>query len=1848
MIKSKIFIIFLFLFLFPFVNSAIIADHTAVEEFDQIPDYWINEVKKTMLIMSGESHSTSMPNGLNWLESNDSRFQVTTTGSYPGASTDQYFRFGRGLYTSSGWIGAGEEDTWAHPLASTRVQNTIDYLNSQSSPVNALGFAWCWDMCQDGTCYNGSQPWSGKAYTSFEGYLNPSAKTINWDLDTTTPNLQDYLDTWESLQQANPTVKMIYATGPVDSDCSGASVSYGCQGYQRWIKHERIRQWVNQGQDRVLFDFADILTHTNAGAECTTTWTDNYGLWGATGTQYTIPTICQENLSPEIVGTHMSENASIRLAKAAWWMMARLAGWNGTGSDTTPPVRSNGSPSGTLAAGTTTVNLSLTTNENAICRYSTTANVSYASMTGTFTTTGNTTHLRSLTGLTNGSSYNYYVKCMDTTGNANTTDYTISFSVATSSGDTIPPVRSNGQPSGTLVAGTTTANLSLITNENATCKYATTTGLTYASMQNNFTSTGSTSHSRSLTGLTNGSSYNYYVKCLDSAGNANTTDYTISFSISSGSQNVNVALVFPSINSNDKDGSVYFQCGGKVESGSVQLSRVQLYTNIYGSWQSYGSPQTLSGTENVASWTINNIPNGQYEWNCIVTDTSSNTYWGSQNRLFQVNITALQPESICPGGSNPDPNVLFCDDFEDGTWRNTFIVSSAFYPEYHEAVRCDNDEYGFIDGCAASSGHQMHFDNQHGYDNHVGSRYFDLDELSNGQQYDELYVRLYLYISDPYEWGDTSDKGIYFRTPTTDEGGDGANFLMEYNRGFENTGKPTVSSYVLSPNQKVQNMGNDIILEPGKWYLVEFQGKLSDPGVPNGIGRLWIDEVDETNYNPEMTQTLRLEYTNLLNRTASQTNGFVRLWLTDYHQTCWPANEDCPESKNQYVKWDNIVVSNSPIGPAYFSGTPSDTTPPVRSNGSPSGTLAAGTTTATLSLITNENATCKYSTTANVSYASMTGTFTTTGNTNHSRSLTGLTNGSSYNYYVKCRDTTGNANTTDYPISFSVASLSSNVLFEDDFESGDFSAWTEVDAPTSIVSSNCHQGNYCALRTFPDPHRNLEVRLDETFDEAYLSYWVKFSPEFAFGIPWSGGLHFVRFWKWVPPYYYSSDHMDTEWGYDSGSFGFVFFRNDADDVTSYYVDQPFSNNVWQHIEVYFKLNDAGQSNGVFRWWLDGQLMVEDTSAVLRSGSTANLVYDVLAFTNYDHGNDPSEYYYLDDVLLLSEMPGQPSTCTNGQTRNCTTTQNCPGTQTCSNNTWGSCVDTQNDGCPSTCTLGITVDSTYSGYSSSRIDDGVINAYGGTTTTWASNESSTQAHWIEINYCAPTTKNKLEIWWAFNDFQQNFMASQQIQLQYWNGSSFVTAGTMTNTTAQEKSTLNFTPVTATRFRLYQPVNMGYSGYARVIWLTEIELSQATVTECTAGQTQLCVSNVEENCSGTKACVNGFWGTCVDTPNDNCPVTLTCSDGEEINESCYCGENIYSDGFCCSGSWQNSECVIECEEDWFCENWSSCLNGTQFRDCTDLSECGNPDYNETQSCGECTNVTTQGCTVSNCPGTQTCSSNVWGSCVDTANDGCPSNVTPGSGSSTLDEMLISVNPLIIKPGISFTITVSEAGSTLMNAKVKYAGKSYFTNSKGQVSLKAIKDYNSFSVSKSGYKTQVISLNIILFECGNRICETGENETTCSQDCLIQLGELFISTSVEGETLTVAVVGVNGKPVGDVQVVYGEETKRTNSLGITAFTELTQPTEITASKLGYQTKSISYNPSLVCEEGTKVDCTTTEDCLGEQICVNGKWSFCKDVSNDSCPTGQSANTITLFLGFFLVIGIILLIITKSSLIK
>ena len=110
-----------------------------------------------------------------------------------------------------------------------------------------------------------------------------------------------------------------------------------------------------------------------------------------------------------------------------------------------------------------------------------------------------------------------------------------SFTIVDSPSDIIPPVRSNGQPTGSLSYNTTQATLSLATNETAACKYSTASGLAYDSMTNNFTVTGGTLHSTVIGGLSSGNSYNYYIRCMDDAGNKNTNDYTVSFSVASPS-----------------------------------------------------------------------------------------------------------------------------------------------------------------------------------------------------------------------------------------------------------------------------------------------------------------------------------------------------------------------------------------------------------------------------------------------------------------------------------------------------------------------------------------------------------------------------------------------------------------------------------------------------------------------------------------------------------------------------------------------------------------------------------------------------------------------------------------------------------------------------------------------------------------------------------------------------------------------------------------------------------------------------------------------------------------------------------------------------------------------------------------------------------------------------------------------------------------------------------------------------------------------------------------------------------------------------------------------------------------
>jgi hypothetical protein len=279
----------------------------------------------------------------------------------------------------------------------------------------------------------------------------------------------------------------------------------------------------------------------------------------------------------------------------------------------------------------------------------------------------------------------------------------------------------------------------------------------------------------------------------------------------------------------------------------------------------------------------------------------------------------VSPEPFCPGGRSPSPNVVLCDNFEDTGFERRWDIGGhqGIWPT-SEFVLCTDNRFGFHDRCAAWS-NKLVFDREWGFYGYDGRRAFTPQS--------EFYVRWYQYIGDPFVWGTLEDKSVMLH--------DQANTLVGYvgtNRNHlpvvpdSGPGKPFVANYqdldtpetggLYNKVNRFQNQGRNITLQPGNWYLFEWYVKLNDPGVSNGVTRLWIDDAGA----PVTKQTLRMEYTDmrwLRARDAGKAFGVVR--LTVYHQRCEITGNTCPPYSPvvlaQSQRWDQLVISKGPIGP---------------------------------------------------------------------------------------------------------------------------------------------------------------------------------------------------------------------------------------------------------------------------------------------------------------------------------------------------------------------------------------------------------------------------------------------------------------------------------------------------------------------------------------------------------------------------------------------------------------------------------------------------------------------------------------------------------------------------------------------------------------------------------------------------------------------------------------------------------------------------------------------------------------------------------------------------------------------
>ena len=391
----------------------IIADHTVVDKYDQIPQEWIDSVKNMFVFMGGMSHALGYHHGLELLELLDPRFQVLTYSTVPMPDpSDQYLRFGRPYMV-------GIAEFYTSQTAIDRFKDVFLQYGGPDNPFNVVAFGWSyqatWTNPPGGTIdpvYN--VHWAG----SSEGGLDGNKI---WGLDSgdsiLTGNrvcMDTYLDAMEQYIQYckdnNYPTTMLFTNGVVDGN-EGTE-----KAFQRELKNQHIRNYIQGKEGYYFFDYADILVYNDAGEHYTSNWNDN-------GNIRSHDQIHPDNMmdydaafniippETDVEEDHIGEVGALRLGKAMWWMLARIAGWDGNiaGSDTEAPSVPSGLTSGSVTSTSVSISWNASTDNTGVTEYRVYRG---GSILGTTTQTNYTDNSVSPCG-----DYSYSISAMDAAGN---------------------------------------------------------------------------------------------------------------------------------------------------------------------------------------------------------------------------------------------------------------------------------------------------------------------------------------------------------------------------------------------------------------------------------------------------------------------------------------------------------------------------------------------------------------------------------------------------------------------------------------------------------------------------------------------------------------------------------------------------------------------------------------------------------------------------------------------------------------------------------------------------------------------------------------------------------------------------------------------------------------------------------------------------------------------------------------------------------------------------------------------------------------------------------------------------------------------------------------------------------------------------------------------------------------------------------------------------------------------------------------------------------------------------------------------------------------------------------------
>ncbi len=255
--------------------AAIIADHRHTD-ISQIPDEWIDAARTLVVHYAHTSHGSQILTGLRWLEQQDSRYNVDIQAS--GTVVLPPDTTALRVYDGNNYAG----DTYITPDQYWEEPGGRDHTRS------VLNTGWftvsLWTWCGQMSYYNDAQ-------------------------------IQQYIDVMTQFESEYPDVTFVYYTGHTDGSTPGSTL---------WRHNDMVRQHV-QDTNAVLFDFADIESyepdgtfHESASDSCA--WCADWCTTHPSNFE------CQD-LPSSCAHTHGLQ-CTLK-GQAFWYLMARIAGWDG-------------------------------------------------------------------------------------------------------------------------------------------------------------------------------------------------------------------------------------------------------------------------------------------------------------------------------------------------------------------------------------------------------------------------------------------------------------------------------------------------------------------------------------------------------------------------------------------------------------------------------------------------------------------------------------------------------------------------------------------------------------------------------------------------------------------------------------------------------------------------------------------------------------------------------------------------------------------------------------------------------------------------------------------------------------------------------------------------------------------------------------------------------------------------------------------------------------------------------------------------------------------------------------------------------------------------------------------------------------------------------------------------------------------------------------------------------------------------------------------------------------------------------------------------------------------------------